>query len=208
MQNNCSRRLSAVWPLRRTASWSSLFSWGLLCSALVFSVGADGAKVADCTVGSTAQQISCLKMRNAVLRERLTQLGLLKSISKQSETVKIKSRDLGLPDVLSTYGMNGKMSAVLVWMKHGQSLGSMITHAGSAIPGGWHVLQIDNGTVTVQKGAKTRTLLLSTGQPGGNGENGNQSHTDQPITLNGGPQSGFAPPMQPSMQPGVPMPPR
>lgn len=143
----------------------------IACSVLVSPVLADAN---TCTAGNAAQQMACLRMENAVLGERLAQATLLKNIAKQSNTVKT-ARKLGFPSVLSTYGINGKMDAVLVWTRRGKNVGSMITHAGSAIPGGWHVTQIVNGTVVVQKGPKSRTLLLSNG-----------STSSQQISLPGG----------------------
>lgn len=136
-----------------------LFHCVLACSSLVLP---GLAMSATCASGNAAQQISCLKMENAVLGERLAHVKLMKNIAKQSNTTG-ESRKLGFPSVMSTYGVGDNMSAVLVWMRNGKNAGSMVTQVGSSIPDGWHVQKIAGGTVVVQKGAQVRTLLLSSG---------------------------------------------
>jgi type IV pilus biogenesis protein PilP len=110
-----------------------------------------GTLQGDCETGNAAQQVVCLKMQNAVLSERLTQVMLRKNISKQS-TSGPTSRKLGFPSVISIYGVGPQLTAVLVWAAKGENEGTLIAHNGTHIPGGWLVKAIANGTVIVQKG--------------------------------------------------------
>lgn len=147
---------------------AGIVRWAVIATVLTASAhswAGVGAVSGDCETGNAAQQMACLRMQNAVLGERLKQETLLKSIRKQSDSGPV-SRKLGLPSVVSIYGVGPNLTAVLVWVAHGEKEGTLIAHVGSRIPGGWLVKAIANGTVVVQKGATVRTLLLSDGQPG------------------------------------------
>jgi len=137
--------------------------WITACSLAASSVP---ALADDCATGSVAQQMACLRMSNAVLSERLTQATLRKNLNKESSSGGVKSRELGLPLVMSTYGIGNKMSAVLVYMHDGKSDGTLIVHSGSRLPGGWMVRGMVGGTVAIQKGDQVKTLLLTDGSSG------------------------------------------
>lgn len=140
----------------------AVFPWMVACSLVVCSVQAFGD---DCATGSVAQQIACLRMNNAVLSERLTQATLRKNLNKETSSGGVNTRKLGLPLVMSTYGI-GKMTAVLVYMHHEKSDGTLIVHSGSRLPGGWTVRAIVGGTVAIEKHNQTKTLLLNAGSSG------------------------------------------
>lgn len=146
----------------------SIIRWAVVSTMLIASTpswAGVGTRQEDCETGNAAQQMACLKMQNAVLSERLTQVMLRKNISKQS-TSGPASRKLGFPSVISIYGVGPQLTAVLVWAAKGENEGTLIAHNGTRIPGGWLVKAIANGTVIVQKGSRTRTLLLSDGESG------------------------------------------
>lgn len=136
--------------------WLKSCVYGVSSVFLFLSVNASAE---SCTQGNAPQQIACLKIQNAILGERLARATLLKNISKQSKKTKT-SRNLGLPDVLSTYGIGDRLSAVLVWTHDGKNIGRMITHVGSVLPDGWIVSKIKDGNVSIKKGGRIETLLL------------------------------------------------
>lgn len=177
----------------------SVLPWIAICSLVACPVP---VLADDCATGNVAHQIACLKMSNAVLSERLIQATLRKNLNKESSSGGVKSRNLGLPLVLSAYGVGDKMTAVLVYMHHGKSDGTMIVHSGSQLPGGWVVRGIANGTVALQKGDQVKTLLLNTGSSGHSmslsgatsnaGFNLSQMGGTPPITPSSGAVSGMA----------------
>lgn len=141
-----------------------IFSFLVFLPTFIFSIPSFAG---NCSSGSIAEQMSCLTMQNAILKERLSEAKLVKSIEKAKESKKTTvKRKLGLPYVVSTYGVGDHLTAVLVWIHDNQNIGRMITVDGSSIPGGWTVDHIGNGTVTIKKGDKIETLLLSSGNSG------------------------------------------
>lgn len=118
-----------------------------------------------CNTGNSAQQMSCLKVENLLLQERLENASILKNLHKMNDAPSVKhTQKLGFPFVVSTYGMGKHLSAVLLWMRHGESMGKMIVQKGDSIPGGWRVFGIQNGTVTIEKNGIKEVLLLNIGK--------------------------------------------
>lgn len=177
----------------------AVLPWIAACSLVACPVP---ALADDCATGSVAQQMACLRMSNAVLSERLTQATLRKNLNKESSSGGVNSRKLGLPLVMSTYGVGDKMTAVLVYMHHGKSDGTLIVHSGSRLPGGWVVRGMVGGTVALQKGDQVKTLLLNAGSSGHSmslssvasnaGFNLSQMGGTPPMTSSSGAVSGMA----------------
>lgn len=117
-----------------------------------------------------AEQIACLQTQNAVLKELIASKDLYKKLAGD-ET---KPRQLSLPVVLSIFGANDKVRAVLSYA--GTGGGSITVAPGGRLPDGWQVKSIDKGEVVIAKGKVSHLLLLSGGAPP-------QSETVQPVGL-------------------------
>ncbi len=102
-----------------------------------------------------AEQIACLQTQNAILKELITSKNLVKKLDGD-ET---KPRQLDLPVVLSIFGVDGRVQAVLSYA--GAGGGTITATPGMQIPGGWTVKSIDQGRVTIAKGKVTHLLLLA-----------------------------------------------
>ncbi len=145
-----------------------------LMTGFLIQAQAQAAPLVDCPASlGPAQQVSCLQIENQILQQQLQNKQLHKSIAKLSGSGK-ESRHLALPTVLSTYGMT-HIQAVLEWTDaEGKPSGSLVVRDGDVIPGGWKVASIQSGSVIVQKGTVTHTLLMSFGATSHSNQ-GNQS---------------------------------
>lgn len=106
-----------------------------------------------------AEQIACLQTQNAVLKELITS----KDLYKKLEGDETKPRQLSLPVVLSIFGANDKVQAVLSYA--GTGGGSITASPGGRLPDGWQIKSIDNGSVVIAKGKVSHILLLTGGAP-------------------------------------------
>lgn len=117
-----------------------------------------------------AEQIACLQTQNAVLKELIASKDLYKKLNGD-ET---KPRQLSLPVVLSIFGAQDRVQAVLSYA--GTGGGSITVAPGGRLPDGWQVKSIDKGEVVIAKGKVSHILLLSGGAPP-------QSEADRPVGL-------------------------
>ncbi len=157
-----------------------------VCLMTGFMAQAQAAPLVDCPASlGPAQQVSCLQIENQILQQQLQNKQLHKSIAKLSGSGK-ESRHLSLPTVLSTYGMT-HIQAVLEWTdSEGKPSGSLVVHDGDVIPGGWKVASIQSGSVIVQKGAVTHTLLMSFGAASSGNKNNQSGFNVGTTSLTGG----------------------
>jgi hypothetical protein len=108
-----------------------------------------------------AEQIACLQTQNAILQQMIQTKELYKKLDGDKE--KPKQRQLDLPVVLSVFGAEGHVQAVLAYA--GSSGGSLTVSPGDTLPDGWRVASIRNGRVTIARGGESHILLLSGGAP-------------------------------------------
>jgi hypothetical protein len=106
-----------------------------------------------------AEQIACLQTQNAVLKELIASKDLYKKLEGDETT----PRKLTLPVVMSIFGANDKVQAVLSYA--GTGGGSITVAPGGRLPNGWQVQSIDKGAVVIAKGKASHLLLLSGGAP-------------------------------------------
>lgn len=115
-----------------------------------------------CAASSPAGMIACLQSRDAVLSHELAVAAKEKALRKMGDA---GARHLSLPQVESTYGRSGQLKAVLYW-RDGSSLS---VSRGDEIPGGYRVVDISPGRVTVSGRNGGKHVLLMQGGSGGDG---------------------------------------
>lgn len=141
-----------------------------------------------------AEQIQCFQADNAVMEAALKNAETRRKLDSVRDT-----RGLGLPSVLSTYGVGSDRTAVLTWA--GASGGALTVKAGDTVPGGWRVQSIDDGKVVVRSpSGSVSTLLLDSGVAGAS--NPSASLQQMQTTPAGGGTIYSAPPI-PSAIPGL-----
>jgi hypothetical protein len=110
------------------------------------------------------------------------------------------TRGLGLPSVLSTYGVGADRTAVLTWA--GASGGALTVKAGDTVPGGWRVQSIDDGKVVVRSpSGSVSTLLMESGVAGTSSPPASLQQMQTMPAVGGTIYS--APPVPPSAIPGL-----
>jgi hypothetical protein len=144
-----------------------------------------------------AEQIQCFQADNAVMEAALKNAETRRKLDAMHDT-----RGLGLPSVLSTYGVGADRTAVLTWA--GASGGALTVKAGDTVPGGWRVQSINDGKVVVRSpSGSVSTLLLESGVTGAS--NPSTSSRQMQATPAFGGTIYSAPPV-PSAIPGLPAP--
>lgn len=143
---------------------------------------------------AVAEKIQCLQAENAVMEAALKRAETKRKLDLAGDT-----RGLGLPSVLSTYGVGSQRVAVLAWK--GSAGGALIVRAGDTLPDGWMVKSIDDGRVIVRSSSGSEaTLLLDSGVSGANNSSAPQWGQTTSLPMAGG---NSAPPAPPSPGGGV-----
>ena len=141
--------------------------WGLAIFALsAMTIGNAMADGFGCAASSPAGTIACLQSRDAILSRELAVAAKEKALRKLGDAD--LRRHLSLPLVESTYGSPGRLKAVLYW-RDGSSLS---VSSGDVIPGGYRVVAVSPGRVTVSGRNGGNHVLLMEGGPGGAGGDG------------------------------------
>lgn len=143
--------------------------WGLAIFALsAMTIGNAMADGFGCAASSSpAGTIACLQLRDVILSHELAVAAKEKALRKMGDA---GARHLSLPQVESTYGRSGQLKAVLYW-RDGSSLS---VSRGDEIPGGYRVVAISPGRVTVSGRNGGKHVLL---MEGGSGSDGGASYS-------------------------------
>lgn len=103
------------------------------------------------------ERISCLKMENELFKE-LIKYNDLREQANQEDDVILPTKPNEVPKVLAIYGVDGKISATLLYH---ESKGKLSVKPGDALPDGSKVLSIDENRVVLSNRGKKIVLLIN-----------------------------------------------